>query len=67
LFLFETKSVTYNYYYASTLGNDAGDDFGKFHQGGWESMSWVLDDELGMDLSDEYGMRGSPSFSCLLQ
>jgi len=49
------------------LGNDAGDDFGKFTQENKELMSGFLGDELGKCVGDEFGKRVSPGFSWLLQ
>jgi hypothetical protein len=49
------------------MGNDAGDDFGKFALEDRKSMSLFLGDEFGKRKSDEYGTRGSPGFSCLLR
>jgi len=51
----------------TTLGNDAGDDFGNFPQENWKSTNGFLGDELGKRAGDEYGKRGSPGFSCSLR
>lgn len=48
------------------MGNDAGDDFGKFPLDGGKSRSWFLGDEFGTALSDEYGNWFSPGSSGLL-
>jgi hypothetical protein len=44
------------------MGNDAGDDFGKFPLEDKESTSRVLDDEFGKKESDEDGKWFSPCF-----
>ena len=49
----------------TTLGNDAGDDFGKSVQEGGKSMNRFLGDEFGTCEGDEYGNCFSPGFSGL--
>ncbi|MCX6664053.1 MAG: hypothetical protein NTZ75_07385 [Euryarchaeota archaeon] len=49
------------------MGNDAGDDFGKFPQEDRESTNLFLGDGFGKPGSDEYGTSGSPGFGCLLR
>ena len=44
------------------MGNDAGDDFGKFPLEGGKSMNRFLGDEFGKCEGDEYGKRFSPDF-----
>jgi len=48
------------------MGNDAGDDFGKFALEDRESTNLVLGDEFGTALSDEYGKCFTPDFSGLM-
>ena len=44
------------------MGNDAGDDFGKFPQEDEESTTLFFGDEFGKCLGDEYGKCFSPGF-----
>jgi len=49
------------------MGNDEGDDFGKFPLEGGKSMNRFLADELGKCEGDEYGNNFSPDFSGLMK
>jgi len=52
--------------YMTSLGNDAGDDFGKFPQEDRTSTNLFLAAGLGTGECDDFGTRGSPGFCWLL-